>query len=143
MVLVNNVGDKVLSREENPIIVPKDSKVAIDDKGNVWAIPNGTTEREQVAQILVLELERPEGLVQIDGNKFVLANGVTANAAFGASAGTPPENVSIRSGYLEKSNVDLTIAMAEMVQIQRAYQLMSRALTSSDTMMNLANNLRG
>lgn len=144
MVLVNNQGDKVLSRGANaPITVSTDVKVAIDSDGNVWSTQNGTSDREIVAQILVVEPERPEGLVQVDGNKFVLADGVTANMAFGLSTETIPENVSIRSGYLEKSNVDLTVEMSEMVQVQRAYQLMSRALTSSDTMMNLANNLRG
>ncbi|AOZ94725.1 flagellar hook-basal body protein [Paenibacillus crassostreae] len=144
MVLVNNQGDKVLNREGNaPITVPTDVKVAIDSDGNVWATQNGTSEREIVAQVLVVQLEKPEGLVRVDGNKFVLADGVTTNMAFGMSTVAIPEDVSIHSGYLEKSNVDLTVEMAEMVQVQRAYQLMSRALTSSDTLMNLANNLRG
>lgn len=149
MLLVNNDGDKVLSRGDNPapIKVPTDAKVAIDEKGNVWTIPNGTMDRELTGKIYVVEPARPEGLVQMDGNKFVLANGVTAADVFGTSAGgaveNAPEEVFLLSGHLEKSNVDLTVEMTEMVQVQRAYQLMSRALTSSDTLMNLANNMRG
>lgn len=53
------------------------------------------------------------------------------------------EQATIRQGVLENSNVDLANEMAEMLKVQRAYQLAARALTSSDTMMNLANNLRG
>lgn len=142
MVLVNNLGDNVLNRADAPIKVPTDVKVAIDDKGNVWT-SKGTVSRVLVGQIQLVEPQRPEGLVQIDGNKFVVANGVTNNQVFGESKTVSPEGVSILSGYLEKSNVDLTVEMTEMVQVQRAYQLMARSLTSSDTMMGLANNLRG
>ncbi|MGN8230684.1 flagellar basal body rod C-terminal domain-containing protein, partial [Paenibacillus polymyxa] len=53
-----------------------------------------------------------------------------------------PADVSVRSGYLEESNVDLAGEMTDMMQVQRMYQMAARALTSSDTMMNLANNLR-
>jgi flagellar basal-body rod protein FlgG len=145
MILVNNQGDKVLSKGDNPvpIKVPTNVKVAIDDTGKVWTMQNGTTERKLAGQISVVEVQRPEGLVQVDGNKYVLANGLAPATVFGVATADIPENVSLRSGYIEKSNVDLTVEMAEMVQVQRAYQMMSRTLTSSDTMMNLANNMRG
>ncbi len=144
MVLVNNVGDIVLNRTDNPIKVPANGKVAIDADGKVWT-SKGNEPRVQAGQIQVVEPQRPEGLVQMDGNKFVLANGVTINDVFGTTKtdANLPEGISIRSGYQEKSNVDLTVEMTEMVQVQRAYQLMARSLTSSDTMMGLANNLRG
>ncbi|MHA0856252.1 flagellar hook-basal body protein [Paenibacillus sp. CMAA1364] len=144
MILVNNEGDKVLRRDNlQPITVPADGKAAIDAKGNVWTVRSGTSDRELAGQIMVLEVQRAEGLVQVDGNKFILANGTTTQSVFGPATDSIPENISLRSGYLESSNVDLSVEMAEMVQVQRAYQLMSRALTSSDTMMNLANNMRG
>jgi flagellar basal-body rod protein FlgG len=143
MLLVNNVGDKVLDDKDNQIKVPAVGKVAIDAEGRVWS-SNGIEPRVQRGQIQIVEPIRPEGLVQMDGNKFVLANGVTNNDVFGTKKALLSEDlVSIRSGYQEKSNVDLTVEMTDMVQVQRAYQLMARSLTSSDTMMGLANNLRG
>jgi flagellar basal-body rod protein FlgG len=49
----------------------------------------------------------------------------------------------LQQGVIENSNVDISGTMAELIQVQRTYQLAARALTSSDNMMNLANNLRG
>jgi flagellar basal-body rod protein FlgG len=91
-----------------------------------------------------MDVQRPEGLEQRDDNLFVLLNGVTEANVFGAAgvAGAVPADVSLRSGYLEESNVDLAGEMTDMMQVQRMYQMAARALTSSDTMMNLANNLR-
>ncbi|MNJ58896.1 Flagellar basal-body rod protein FlgG [compost metagenome] len=87
---------------------------------------------------------RPEALEQKDGNLFVLAPGAVIEEVLTATSELPQnEQASIRQGALESSNVDLANEMAEMMQVQRAYQLAARALTSSDTMMNLANNLRG
>jgi len=55
----------------------------------------------------------------------------------------PGQNVEIKQGYLEQSNVNLADEMSDLLVVQRAYQLNSRAIQSSDTMMELANNLRG
>lgn len=143
MVLLNNEGDYVLDRSDKPIIVPANGKVAIDDEGNVWTTANGTSTRVPAGQVQFVEVQRAEGLVQMDGNKFVVADGVTNYDVFGNTKTAKSDNVSVLSGKLEKSNVDLTTEMTEMVQVQRAYQLMARSLTSSDNMMGLANNLRG
>jgi len=50
--------------------------------------------------------------------------------------------VAVRQGFVEQSNVNLVDEMAELTIVQRAYQLSARALSSSEQMMGMANNLR-
>lgn len=94
------------------------------------------------AQLQLVDIERPEGLVQYADNLFGLGAGLTENDVFGANAATREATAMIRTGYLEQSNVDLTQEMALLMQGQRTYQLAARALTSSDSMAGLANNMR-
>ena len=45
-------------------------------------------------------------------------------------------------GFLEGSNVQVADEMVNMIVAQRAYELNSRAITTSDTMLEQANNLK-
>lgn len=149
MLLVNNQGDRVLNNDNPsvPVRVLANSKVAIDSTGNVWTTLAGSKTTRITNSLRIVEPQKPEGLVQLGGNLFTVAAGLTTDDVFGAGSPSPTRGndpqVAIRSGFLEKSNVDLTTEMANMVQVQRAYQLTARTLSSSDTLMNLANNMRG
>ena len=55
-------------------------------------------------------------------------------------AGLIPSKV-IQS-YLEGSNVQVADEMVNLIVAQRAYQLNSKAITTSDEMLEQANNLR-
>jgi flagellar basal-body rod protein FlgG len=145
MMLTTAEGYSVLDNNDVPVTAPAGSKVAINSDGELLIRANGTGEPTVGQRIKLMDVQRPEGLEQRDDNLFVLANGATEANVFGAAgvAGAVPTDVSVRSGYLEQSNVDLASEMTDMMQVQRMYQMAARALTSSDTMMNLANNLRG
>lgn len=140
--LVNNQGYVLLNTDGDPITIPANAVLSIDEQGNILS----TDEEETTAlgRIALLSPERPEALQQRGNNLFVLADGVDPATAM-VDTLTLPENrqARVRQGVLEQSNVNLTDEMAEMVQVQRAYQLAARALTSGETMMGLANNLRG
>lgn len=140
--LVNQLGYVVLNAEGNPVTFPADAKLSVDAEGNILATNEaGTTE---VGRIALLTAEKPDALVQKDGNLFVLAAGLNPAEAMVDHLTLPQEQrASLRQGAIEASNVDMTGMMAELLQVQRAYQLTARALTSGETMMGLANNLRG
>jgi flagellar basal-body rod protein FlgG len=53
------------------------------------------------------------------------------------------QDSSIRQGFLELSNVDLTKEMTEMIMTQRAFELSSKAMKTADEMWGMSNNLRG
>ncbi|AZK45882.1 flagellar hook-basal body protein [Paenibacillus lentus] len=139
--LVTSLGNPVLNTDGEFIEVPSGSKLQIDGAGNIIAV-DGTVETE-VGRIGLVTPLRPDSLIQKDSNLFVLPPGEIEGVIIATSDLALEEQATIRQGVLENSNVDLANEMAEMMKVQRAYQLAARALTSSDTMMNLANNLRG
>jgi flagellar basal-body rod protein FlgG len=140
----------VLDTAGNPIAIPNGYHMKIDATGFVTvAMPDGSDPMD-IGHIKVVEPKQPHLLKQIDNNMYVLPDGTAATAAntiIGNVDLTDPANASkgiaVRQGVLEQSNVNLADEMVDLMQVQRAYQLTARALTSSDTMMGLANNLRG
>ncbi|WP_427052084.1 flagellar hook-basal body protein [Paenibacillus sp. TC-CSREp1] len=142
MVLVNDQGYFALNRQGQPITAPKDSTVAFDEKGNLLVRQGNAANAVIAGQLQMVDVERPDGLVQLSDNLFGLDAGLTEDDVFGANAATREPQASIRTGFLEQSNVDLTQEMALLMQGQRTYQLAARALTSSDSMAGLANNMR-
>jgi flagellar basal-body rod protein FlgG len=54
----------------------------------------------------------------------------------------PAANARISAGTLEASNVDLASSMVEMIEAQRAFTLASRAVTTQDQLMEIANGIK-
>jgi len=54
----------------------------------------------------------------------------------------PAENAVVRQGLLEGSNINLADEMSRLIRTQRAFQLVSRALSTADEMQGIANNMR-
>jgi flagellar basal-body rod protein FlgG len=56
----------------------------------------------------------------------------------------PEDNQTIRlvSGYLEASNVQIVEEMVNLITAQRAYEMNSKVIQSSDEMLQTAANLR-
>jgi flagellar basal-body rod protein FlgG len=82
----------------------------------------------------------PAGLEKIGDNLYEVtdASGAAQNEA--TTAGLTKSTV--RQGYLEGSNVQVATEMVNLIIAQRAYQLNSKAITTSDEMLEQANNLK-
>lgn len=129
-----------------PIAIPKGYKAAIDGSGQVTAY-NGSRPEEGgqvVGQIRVLRAIRPQYLQQMGTNLYTVPATVDPrNVLQDANANPSLEQpIAVRQGFLEQSNVNIADEMTQLTTTQRAFQLSSRALTTSDTMMELVNNLR-
>lgn len=133
--------------ETEPVRVPKNAKLQVDASGQVTVAVPG--QEPAVRQLKLVRAVKPEFLEQIGGNLFVIPQGVdntqgqivrNLGAADRTEDGSPL--VTVRQGFLEQSNVSMADEMTELLLVQRTYQLNSRAISSSDTMMGLANNLR-
>jgi flagellar basal-body rod protein FlgG len=66
-------------------------------------------------------------------------NSASGFAVFDDELGEPSI---IRQGYLEASNVQVVEEMVKLITAQRAYELNSKAITTADEMLGLANNLK-
>ena len=77
----------------------------------------------------------------------------TGNSLFGVTdnSGQPMEETQtatlkrsvVHQNYIEASNVNAADEMVNLIVAQRAYEMNSKAIQASDTMMQQANNLRG
>lgn len=153
MFLTTKEGHQVMGVDGVPIRMPIGTHPQIDGQGNIFAYQDGGTAATKVGQIKLVRVVRPQLLQEMGDSLYTLPqsgnpeqdqqirNGILQNV--NNLPANDSDRVEVRQGYLEQSNVNLADEMTELVSVQRAFQLNARALTSADTMMNLANNLRG
>lgn len=134
--LVNSEGMTI----EPAITVPTDyTSIVIGSDGTVSVLTPGDTTPQQVGQITIAKFSNPAGLENSGRNLY------QATAASGeAVIATPGESGlgTLDQGFLESSNVDVAEEMIRMIVAQRAYEMNAKAITTTDTMMGLANNLK-
>jgi flagellar basal-body rod protein FlgG len=147
MILTTKDGRYVMGTDDQPIRVPANNHVKIETDGRIMALDdaNKTAPPLQVGQMKLVRVTRPQLLQQLGDNLYNLPTGI-ANRQEVLQTVDPTNNtvdpITVKQGFLEHSNVTLADEMTELMQVQRAFQLNSRAVTSSDTMMGIANNLR-
>lgn len=121
-----------------------------------FAIPDGTTFINIDASGLLVaqdEAQTTLGSVQLTLHRFVNPAGlksVGANLYVETTAsGTPTEANpgsngvgTIAQNFLETSNVDVTEEMVNLIITQRAYEVNSKAITTADQLLEIANTLK-
>jgi len=121
----------------NPsITIPQDAlSVTIGQDGTVSVTQPGSTTANQVGQIQTADFINPAGLEPIGDNLFreTVASGTPI-------VGTPGENElgSLVQGSLETSNVNVVEEMVNMIETQRAYEVNSKAISTTDQMLSFA-----
>ncbi len=90
-------------------------------------------------RVQLVRFANPSGLESTGRNLY---RETTASGA--PELGNPDENGfgSLAQGYLELSNVKVVEEMVNLIVAQRAYEVNSKAVQTSDEMMQLSNNLR-
>ncbi|MFM7458846.1 MAG: flagellar hook-basal body protein [bacterium] len=88
-------------------------------------------------QIQLASFNNPEGLVNIGSNLFIeTGSSGLANFSSALQAGTATSSTKISAGALERSNVDLSNELVDLMALQRAYQAVSKATTTNDDMLS-------
>ncbi len=117
----------------NGITIPPNAlSVAISETGQVSVMLPGNTAPQQVGTIAMSTFVNPPGLEPRGQNIF------TESAASGQpQGGTPGTNGLgvMKQGYLETSNVNVVQELVNMIQTQRAYEMNSKAVQTSDQML--------
>ena len=91
------------------------------------------------AQILIATFPNKEGLKRIGQNLYEEDKDVSGEAKYQFADGNI---ISIASGYLEMSNVDLADQFVDMIKTQRGFQANARTITVSDTLLEELVNLK-
>lgn len=127
--LVTNNGYTV-----NPgITIPANAQsVTIGSDGTVSVTIPGQATAQSVGQLQVASFVNPAGLEPRGQNIFA-----ETTASGTPNSGTPGNNGlgNLRQGFVETSNVNVVEELVAMIQTQRAYELNSKAIQTSDQML--------
>ncbi len=122
------------------IVIPNNStKINIGTDGTVSVVQAGQTTASTVGNIQLANFTNPTGLSSM-GMNFYQQTDASGNATTGAPGQDGLGTIS--QGFLEMSNVNVAEEMVNMIVSQRAYEANSKAITTSDDMLQQANNLK-
>ena len=124
------------------IILPENffhDSLAVSREGLVSVKIPGQEDPVEVGQILLYRFVNPAGLEAIGDNLLI-----ETNASGAAIEGTPGlEGMGrVHHKFLEMSNVQVVEEMVNMIVAQRAYEMNSKTVQTSDTMLGVAVNLK-
>lgn len=125
---------------EPAINIPENAtSITIGTDGIVSVTIPGEVEAAEVGNIELARFINPAGLKSI-GNNIYLQTGASGEP----TTGVPGENGlgTIAQGVLEMSNVNVVEEMVNMITGQRAYEINSKAIQTSDQMLQIVNNLK-
>ncbi len=110
--------------------------ISISRDGIVSVLQPGNSAPTQVGSLQLVDFVNPTGLQAVGDNLF------RETAASGTpQAGTPGNNGlgQILQGSLESSNVNVAAELVNMIETQRAYEMNSKAISTTNQMLQYAN----
>ncbi len=115
------------------ITIPADAtSVSVGTDGTVTVTQSGSAASTQIGSIQLANFINPAGLLSMGQNLFLET----------AASGTPTPNTPgtngsgiVNQGYVETSNVNVAEELVTMIQTQRAYELNSKVVSTSDAML--------
>lgn len=142
-ILADSQGNPILDTAGNIIAVPDGvsaEKMHFEEDGSVGyynALGNYVSLNQRMA---VYQFNNPSGLQKQSGS-LLAATGNSGNPML--EAANPGLKTSrVVNKYLEGSNVQVADEMVNLIVAQRAYELNSKAITTADSMLETANNLK-
>lgn len=121
------------------LTIPADAQsVTIGKDGTVSITQPGNSQPTQVGTIQIATFINPAGLESRGENMYV-----ETAASGNPNTSTPGTNGSgtLSQGYVETSNVNVVEELVNMIQTQRAYEINSKAITTSDQMLQRLSQL--
>jgi flagellar basal-body rod protein FlgG len=122
------------------INVPPDAvSISINRQGVVEAIMADGSDPQEVGALEMARFVNPAGLEAIGDNSFLEtpASG-PANRGLPGTVGFG----SLQQGFLETSNVNAVTEISALITAQRAYEMNSKVITTTDEMLRSTTNLR-
>lgn len=134
--IVNSDGYQMIPQ----VTIPQDAtQISIGTDGTVSVLQAGQTQMTQVGQIELANFVNPAGLHSLGNNNYI-----NTTASGDPITSTPGLNGlgEIRQQFVEMSNVQLVEEMTDLITGQRAYEANSKAITTSDEMLQTVNSLK-
>ena len=122
------------------ITIPANAtSVTISSNGAVQASLDGQAAPQTVGTIQLATFPNETGL-DAQGDNLFLQSGASGNAVTG-NPGAPGFG-SVLQGYVESSNVNVVTEISNLITAQRAYEMNSKVITTSDQMLSTLTNMR-
>ena len=114
-------------------------QVSIGTDGIISVLEAGQTQMQQIGQLQLAKFINPAGLHSLGSNLYI-----NTNASGDPIVDVPGQNGigETRQGFVEMSNVQLVEEMTDLITGQRAYDAASKAIVTSDEMLQTVNNLK-
>lgn len=138
MKLVTADGYTVLSEFDDEIVFEEGMQSITFSENGLITAENEEGEIQEIATIKLVKFINPEGLESIGRNLYKMTSASGVEIPMEDEGRTS----NILQGYLETSNVQIVDEMVRMITAQRAYEISSKAIQTSDEMLGIANNLR-
>ncbi len=119
--------------------VVKAVPIATDPDFAAWPVGVQVGDEVEIGRILVSTFTNPAGLEKT-GNSFYAASANSGVPVYDFADEGPAG--SLTGGSLEMSNVDLSNELTNMIIMQRGFQVNSRVITTSDSMLEELVNLK-
>lgn len=144
MVLTTSDGLPVLDSEGEPIVLEDEdivtSKITADKYGTLYYPDEEGIPQSMEITLGLWQFNNPAGLHKNGDSLFSVteASGEAMNEA--ENENLPKSRLT--QGYLEGSNVQIADEMVNLIVAQRAYEMNSKVITTSDEMLQQANQLK-
>jgi flagellar basal-body rod protein FlgG len=123
-----------------PGAIPEDAvEIQVNESGEVLVAIDGQVEPLNIGQFEMATFINDAGLQAIGDNLYLETPasgapivGVPGDAGFGT----------LNQGMLETSNVNIVSEITQLISAQRAYEMNSKVITTTDEMMQSVSNLR-
>ena len=143
IMLVTSEGYPIMGLDDTPMFIPSNvslKDLSINEEGRLSYLNSLGQYEDLGLQIKLVQFANPQGLEAVGSNlmRVTSASGPALNEADGET-----NRISrIQQGVLEMSNVQIADEMVSLIMAQRAYDINSKAITTSDEMLQTANGLK-
>lgn len=128
-----------LALEPDIEVPPETQEIQISSDGVVRVRLQNEPDALEVGQLELARFSNPAGLRALGGNLYE-----QTEASGEPQIGPPGEEGTgtLQQGFLETSNVDVVQEMVDLITAQRAYEMNSKMVTTSEEMLQIANGMK-
>jgi len=120
------------------LTIPADAQsITIGDDGTVTVLAGNATTPTQVGSIQLADFVNPSGL-QPEGNNLFAETASSGSPTTGTPGLTGLGN--LQNGAVETSNVNVVEELVNMIETQRAYEMNSKVISTTDQMLQYVSN---
>lgn len=143
IVLCNSEGNPVLDTQGRTIQLANTymvNNITVSTRGELMYPDANNNPQLMGIQIGTYQFQNPAGLERYGDTLWSITP--VSGAAINEATSNAVQRSRVIQGYLEGSNVYVADEMVNLIVAQRAYEMNSKVITTTDSMMDTANNLK-